>query len=282
MALNCVWAISSSQLVISPYTQFSNSCCPFSIGPDENTLSPNTEKACSNVSFQQLYCLFDKVCAREISMLSLVLNYIFWFPQLITAQHHKERRLPYAVVMRSLQEMWLIEEMCSLRCEFVIYVNCKEEFAYGASMITDEAVHANKRIWELVAQLRTQLPLRSHHNNSYDWENAGLGYKEYDSHLKRDTSKNMAYSFYEIFLILYSESYLLTLEPQILGWNATVSNARTGTGARSEREPTQFLALGKKWVKSWDFPVMENIVTLQIALLQNENSLKLPVEWKFW
>lgn len=49
------------------------------------------------------------------------------------------------------------------------------EFAYGASMITDEAVNANKRIWEILAQLRTQLPLRSGHNNPYDLENAGLG-----------------------------------------------------------------------------------------------------------
>lgn len=39
---------------------------------------------------------------------------------------------------------------------------------------------------------------------------------ECDSDLKRDSSKNMACSFYEIFLILYSESYLLTLETQIL------------------------------------------------------------------
>lgn len=53
------------------------------------------------------------------------------------------------------------------------------EFAYGASMITDEAVNANKRIWEILAQLRTQLPLRSGHNNPYDLENAGLGYTEY-------------------------------------------------------------------------------------------------------
>lgn len=188
--------------------------------------------------------------------------------------------------------MWLIEEMCSLSCELIIYVNCKQDFACGASMITDEAVHANKRIWELVAQLRTQLPLRPARNNSYDLENPGLSYTEYKIKgcdfgcrvwfwFKRDTSKNMVCSFYEIFLILYSESYLLTLETQILCWKATVSNARSDTGARSEREPTQFLALGQKWVKSWDFPVMENIVTLQIALLQNENSLKLPVEWKF-
>lgn len=75
--------------------------------------------------------------------------------------------------------MWLIEEICSLSSELIIYVNCKQEFAYGASMITDEAVNANKRIWEIVAQLRTQLPLISGHNNSYDLENAGLGYTEY-------------------------------------------------------------------------------------------------------
>lgn len=112
-------------------------------------------------------------------MLSLVLLHIFWFPQLITAQHHRERRLPYAVVMRSLQEMWLIEEMCSLSCELIIYVNCKQEFAYGASMITDEAVHANKRIWEIVAQFRIWLPLWPGHNNSYDLENAGLGHTQY-------------------------------------------------------------------------------------------------------
>lgn len=35
---------------------------------------------------------------------------------------------------------------------------------------------------------------------------------ECDSDLKTDSSKNMECSIYEIFLILYSESYLLTLE----------------------------------------------------------------------
>lgn len=59
---------------------------------------------------------------------------------------------------------------------------------------------------------------------------------ECDSDLKRDSSKNMACSFYEIFLILYSESYLLTLETQILCWKATVSNAGSGTRAKSKME----------------------------------------------
>lgn len=58
-------------------------------------------------------------------------------------------------------------------------MNCKQDFAYGACMITDEAVHANKRICKIVAQLRTQLPSRPGHNNSYDLENAELGHAQY-------------------------------------------------------------------------------------------------------
>lgn len=60
--------------------------------------------------------------------------------------------------------------MCSLSCELIIYVNCKQDFAYGACMITDEAVHANKRLCKTVAQLRTQLYSRT---CPYDVEKTG-------------------------------------------------------------------------------------------------------------
>lgn len=69
--------------------------------------------------------------------------------------------------------------MSILSCELIIYVICKQDFEHGACMITDEAVHANKRICKIVAQLRSQIPSRPGHNSSYELENAGLGHAQY-------------------------------------------------------------------------------------------------------
>lgn len=69
--------------------------------------------------------------------------------------------------------------MHSLSCELIIYVNCKQDFAYGSCIIIVEAVHANERIYKVVAQLKTQLISRSGYSNSYDLKNAGLGHLQY-------------------------------------------------------------------------------------------------------
>lgn len=72
------------------------------------------------------------------------------------------------------------------------------------------------------------------------------------------------------------------INPETKG-SSNAGSCRTGIGAGvGWKESTRHcIALGREWVKRQDFYVMGNIVTSQIAFLQNENSLKFPMERKY-
>lgn len=136
--------------------------------------------------------------------------------------------------------MWLIEEMCNLSCELIIYVNCKQDFAYGACMITAEAVHANKRLCKELHSLGSK-SIQDQVITLMTWKMKGLllhniyliwgcglvfrvSFWSEERHLQK-----IAFLFHEIFFpALYSESYLIrqpnhTLETQILSWKAVIT-----------------------------------------------------------